>query len=191
LIENIKQNKVGKFLEEAPYIKLSEDVVGYHSMTQDMILNEVFRRVEPNGRTMSEFFEEEIRQQYEIEGVHMVVQDKDEHLVYDYRNVGMSEQFKSHKNQDNDDKISPFGGWMQLMGMMGDYKRTEKAGLSLMDRKKYKYPDEGFSGAVNENNLNPPITRKMECTSVFVFASARCLAKMMAYVANKGTLNGK
>ena len=62
--ENIKQNKVGEIIEtDTPYW-LNEDKVNdplnvsertYHALTRDWITNEIFRRVEPQGRTMGEY----------------------------------------------------------------------------------------------------------------------------------------
>jgi hypothetical protein len=34
----------------------------YHAITKDWILNEIFRRIEPQGRTMGEFFRQEMKE---------------------------------------------------------------------------------------------------------------------------------
>jgi CubicO group peptidase (beta-lactamase class C family) len=48
LTDNIKQNKIGKIIEESQYIKLPDELKGqYHHFTCDLITNEIFRRVEP------------------------------------------------------------------------------------------------------------------------------------------------
>jgi hypothetical protein len=58
LTENIKANKIGEIIEKAPYIMLPRDLVRtYHITTKDLILNEIFRRVDPEGRTMGEYFD--------------------------------------------------------------------------------------------------------------------------------------
>jgi len=60
--ENIKQNAIGKLIEAHA---LSYDEKGgsrreYHALTRGWIINEVFRRVDPAGRTIGEFLREEI-----------------------------------------------------------------------------------------------------------------------------------
>lgn len=61
--ERIKQNSVGKVIE-GHALRLPSGGRGkreYHAITRGWILNELFRRVDPAGRTMGEFFREEIR----------------------------------------------------------------------------------------------------------------------------------
>lgn len=59
--ENIKQNAVGKIIEAHPPRYLSEDERReYHALTRGWIVNELFRRVDPAGRTIGEFLREEI-----------------------------------------------------------------------------------------------------------------------------------
>ena len=33
----------------------------YHAITKNLITNEIFRRIEPKGRTMGEYFEQEMK----------------------------------------------------------------------------------------------------------------------------------
>jgi CubicO group peptidase (beta-lactamase class C family) len=62
LTENIKLNAVGRIIEEhAP--TFGESGGGkrqYHALTRGWIVNELFRRVDPAGRTIGEFLREEI-----------------------------------------------------------------------------------------------------------------------------------
>ncbi len=61
--ENIKKNPIGKVIEEAEQ-KFPPKTMGtdreYHGMTRGLILNEIFRRVEPQGRTIGEFLRDEV-----------------------------------------------------------------------------------------------------------------------------------
>ncbi len=61
--ENLKKNLVGQAIETAeqrfPDKSLETDRE-YHGLTRGLILNEIFRRVEPHGRTIGEFLREEI-----------------------------------------------------------------------------------------------------------------------------------
>ena len=54
--ENIKNNIVGKVFEDCKSCYVPNHRRTYHSGTKDMIMNEVFRRVEPQKRTMSEYY---------------------------------------------------------------------------------------------------------------------------------------
>jgi CubicO group peptidase (beta-lactamase class C family) len=61
--ENIKENAIGKVIEaEEQAFPPKEQGTNreYHGVTRGLILNEIFRRVEPQGRTMGEFLREEI-----------------------------------------------------------------------------------------------------------------------------------
>ncbi|MCX2980530.1 class A beta-lactamase-related serine hydrolase [Halieaceae bacterium IMCC14734] len=63
LPENIKQNQVGSVIEAQPQVFASSDTAAkreYHAMTRGWVANELFRRVDPTGRTMGEFLQEEI-----------------------------------------------------------------------------------------------------------------------------------
>lgn len=68
LTENIKNNSLGKLIEDETCMWANKekwanpDTVSerwYHAITRDLISNEIFRRVEPKGRTMGEFLREE------------------------------------------------------------------------------------------------------------------------------------
>jgi len=59
--ENIKQNSVGKVIEDHParFRKGNGSKREYHAITRGWIVNEVFRRVDPGGRTVGEYLREE------------------------------------------------------------------------------------------------------------------------------------
>lgn len=60
--ENIKQNAIGRIIEgHAPdYASGGGDRRQYHALTRGWIVNELFRRVDPAGRTIGEYVREEI-----------------------------------------------------------------------------------------------------------------------------------
>lgn len=62
LTENIKQNAVGRTIEEQTQQFLESDgnKREYHAVTRGWIVNELFRRVDPAGRTIGEFLQEDI-----------------------------------------------------------------------------------------------------------------------------------
>ena len=53
--ENIKKNCVGKYYEGAKPI-FAPCKRQYHAFGRDWITNEIFRRVEPEGRTFGEYY---------------------------------------------------------------------------------------------------------------------------------------
>jgi len=62
LAHNIKRNRVGRIIERHAlrFRKGKGRAREYHAITRGWILNEVFRRVDPGGRTIGEFLREEI-----------------------------------------------------------------------------------------------------------------------------------
>jgi CubicO group peptidase (beta-lactamase class C family) len=66
---NLKQNKVGAVVENHSlrYPTGGRGRREYHAITRGWILNEVFRRVDPAGRTIGEFYDEEIRRPLEAD----------------------------------------------------------------------------------------------------------------------------
>ena len=58
--ENIKQNKIGEFIEKQklhfPQSKEISTKTEYHSQTRGFIINEIFRRLDPKVRTNKEYF---------------------------------------------------------------------------------------------------------------------------------------
>lgn len=60
--ENIKQNAVGRVIEghAQTYPEKGGGKREYHALTRGWIVNEVFRRVDPAGRTIGEFLREEV-----------------------------------------------------------------------------------------------------------------------------------
>ena len=56
--ENIKQNSIGKIIEEDSCLMPEGFKRRYHALSRDWISNEIFRRVEPEGRTMGEVLKE-------------------------------------------------------------------------------------------------------------------------------------
>jgi CubicO group peptidase (beta-lactamase class C family) len=62
LPENIKQNRVGKVVEGHParWPKGNGNQREYHAVTRGWIINELHRRVDPAGRTIGEWLQEEL-----------------------------------------------------------------------------------------------------------------------------------
>ncbi len=71
LAENIKQNRVGRVIEGHPlrFRKGKGSRREYHAITRGWIVNEIFRRVDPRGRTLGEFLREEISSPLEADAI--------------------------------------------------------------------------------------------------------------------------
>ena len=69
--ENIKRNKVGEVIE--PLAQKFREGDGkrreYHAITRGWIVNEVYRRIDPAGRTIGEFLEEDIRRPLQADAI--------------------------------------------------------------------------------------------------------------------------
>ena len=61
LRENIKNNSMGQIIENDKAAWFPGNPRKYHATTRDFITNEIFRRVDPEGRTMGEFMESEFK----------------------------------------------------------------------------------------------------------------------------------
>ncbi|MFK8048321.1 MAG: serine hydrolase domain-containing protein [Halioglobus sp.] len=69
-IDNIKQNKVGAIIEGHPQkYRSGGSRREYHAITRGWIINELFRRVDPAGRTVGEFLREDISGPLEVDAI--------------------------------------------------------------------------------------------------------------------------
>jgi CubicO group peptidase (beta-lactamase class C family) len=71
LTENIKLNNVGRVIEghTQTFRKGGGSKREYHAITRGWIVNEVFRRVDPAGRTIGEFLRDDISEPLEVDAV--------------------------------------------------------------------------------------------------------------------------
>ena len=71
LTANIKQNKIGRIIEghAQNFGKGGERKREYHALTRGWIVNEVFRRVDPAGRSIGEFLREDISRPLEVDAI--------------------------------------------------------------------------------------------------------------------------
>jgi len=69
--ENILNNSIGKIIEDdqAAYVNGVEGGRMYHAISRDWITNEIFRRVEPQGRTFDQFMRQEVNPKLESTGI--------------------------------------------------------------------------------------------------------------------------
>ena len=60
-----------------------------------MITNEIFRRVEPQGRTMAEYVEQQLRPNFGFDGIYPLLNKEDDHLEAKFKSVPLRLQFKN------------------------------------------------------------------------------------------------
>lgn len=189
-VENIKKNKVGQVIEKETQFFNEEANPGhprqYHALTRGWIANEVFRRVEPEGRTLGEVLRAEVSGPL---GARAYVGIKDEELnnVADLQWMKMSFIAKeSLKPELVGRAIDP--NVIGVVKILGDFSKMAKIGrqnlpnaISGYNPKKMETLIEIYNGAAN---------RKGETPSANGNCSARGLAKIAAAMANKGSLDG-
>ena len=67
---HLKENRVGRVIEEHPArFPTGGSVREYHAVTRGWIVNELFRRVDPQGRTVGEYLREEIQGPLEADAI--------------------------------------------------------------------------------------------------------------------------
>jgi len=71
LSKNLKENRIGQVVERQParFRKGNRSRREYHAITRGWIVNELFRRVDPAGRTVGEFLREEISDPLEADAI--------------------------------------------------------------------------------------------------------------------------
>ena len=186
LAENIKQNSVGAIIENHPqrYRKGTGKRREYHAVTRGWIANEIFRRVDPEGRTIGEFIRQELANPL---GAGVILGVREDELG----------------------RIAPlsvpslFGNLMESLKPRGLGRRLEWNFFDFC-----RVVGEQFSTALdNSVGMNPPMIESLtlsniefyadplitrgESPSVNVQCSARGLAIVSAMLANHGQWQGQ
>ena len=184
LTENIKQNKIGAILEQHPaHFKPGENNQReYHAVSRGWIINELFRRIDKNGRTIGEFLEQEISNPLNADAqigvkqsdlgrrsaVHMLPFGY--HLRQTFKPIFMGRKVK--------DNIFQLGA--KVIPMIPRMRN----GNSNPDSKP------PYTGMDSVEFFNEEIVARGETPSANSHCSARGLGKIAAVMANGGSLNG-
>lgn len=178
----------------------------YHAFNKDIFSNEVFRRVEPNGRTMGEYFEQEIRAGLGIdlfpgmlEKDYSMTTKKQKGLLYPLKNIGLYTQYKNgQKAYEDPDRYVPFP-----LDKMGECEKHDKKVRKMWEEpgnKPKNWLPEGTQDLLENPGADMDKMAALmgskdacvaECLSAMCKGSARGLAHLAAYMAHKGTFNGK
>ena len=92
--QNLQANAIGAIIERqsAQFREGADNQREYHAITRGWIANEVFRRIEPQGRTMGQFLRDEVSSVLDID-VHIGVQEAELARMSDVVMLGFGYQF--------------------------------------------------------------------------------------------------
>lgn len=180
----LQANEVGAVIEQQ--IQKFRTGVGnqreYHAITRGWIANEVFRRVEPSGRTMGQFLREEISTPLEID-VYIGLHDHELARINEIALLGFGLQFvQSLRPKRMGRKIE-----LNLAQIIAKLWRL-RAGMKNRTTKGSPVP---IAGMKRISAFDSPDVVKGEMPSAGAKCSARGLAKLAAVMANGGGLSGQ
>ena len=182
--ENIKQNAVGRIIEQhAP----SFGATGggkrqYHALTRGWIVNELFRRVDPAGRTIGEFLREEVSGPLEADVV-IGVREEEMARVARVEALGFGYQLLQSL-------IPRFLGRRIVHNVFQILGRLIRVLPGMIKSGRSGAPPP-FTGTTHMDYFNDPGFAKGETPSANATCSARGLAKLGAMMSAGGTLEGR
>ena len=184
LAENIRLNRVGQLIEGHPqrFRKAEGHRREYHSVTRGWIVNELFRRVDPAGRTIGEFLREEIGQPLAVDAL-----------------VGVKAEELPRVR-----KVTPLGFWFQVRESLKPKflkRRMELNFFQLIAKVLRLIPAMRNGSAINAPPpvlgmtkiafFNEPAMAMGETPSANTHSNARSLAKIAAMMADRGKWAGR
>ena len=182
--EGLHQNKIGQIIESHPLYYRSEndgDRREYHALTRGWIVNEIFRRVDPQQRTIGTFLEQNIQAPLSADIMVGVPSDALSRIAV-LKPVG----FKQHLQM----SAHPFKSRRQTHHNVLQLS-ARLAGFVLRNRRtmNLKRPVP-FEGMQRIEAFNEPVIAMGETPSANAHCSARGLAKLGSAMAMGGTTAG-
>jgi len=179
LVENIKLNKVGKVIEghALRFRKGNGSTREYHAITRGWIVNEVFRRVDPEGRTVGEFLSEEVSSPLEADAI-IGVKEAELDRISKVSPLGFGFQFlQSLKPKILGRKIKH--SFLQILGRLLRI-------ISSMRHATTRGAPAPYKGMKGIGFFNKPVVAMGETPSAAANCSARGLAKIAAMMSAGG-----
>lgn len=184
LTENIKENRVGRIVEAqtARFRSGGGSRREYHAITRGWILNELFRRVDPEGRTIGEFLREDISGPLETD-TFIGVQEPDLSRISKVKPLGfgflLRESFKPRflGRRITHSALRTLGRFLKVLPSM---RHSTTRGAPP--------PWKGMKGILF---FNEPIVAKGETPSAAANCSARGLAKVASMMSGGGRFGEK
>ncbi len=183
LTENLKLNRVGAVIEaHPPAFRRVGSRREYHAVTRGWIANEVFRRVDPEGRTIGEFLRQDISGPLGVDVIIGLRQDELERVTR-VTPISMGFQFWQSLTprllgRRMEHNIFEIGG--RILRILPGIRNGTTAGAAP-----------AFVGMNRVSFFNEPAVAMGETPSANTNASARGLAKVAAVMAAGGEWAGK
>ena len=182
--DKLKQNTVGRILEQhAPdYSGAEGGKREYHALTRGWIVNELFRRVEPQGRTIGEFMRDEVCGPLDAD-VKIGITEEELPRISKGKVLGFGYQFFQSL-------IPRFMGRRIVHNIFQIVSRLIRLVPSMMRSRKKGYPPP-LDGRSDMNVFQEPNFARGETPSAGASCSARGLAKLGAIMSGGGNLQGR
>jgi CubicO group peptidase (beta-lactamase class C family) len=182
--ENIRQNAVGRIIEQhAPRF---ESPGGgkreYHALTRGWIVNELFRRVDPAGRTIGEFLRQEISGPLKADVV-IGVREEEMPRRSPIKRLGFGYQLLQ--------SLVPRFLGRRIVHNFFQIARRLVPLLPMIFRGRKSAPPPPFVGRSILDYFNDPGFARGETPSANANCSARGLAKLAAMLSAGGSLEGR
>lgn len=211
LAENIKMNKIGRVIESESqnYSNAGPGKREYHAMTRGWIVNEVFRRVDPAGRTIGEFLREDISEPMQTDviiGVRNTELDRIADVVPLGFGFQLLESLKPKFLRKMENNLFQILAKLILFLPMLRNSRGKRAPAPLKGMGEIKLTDHPASGNATLNQditpsgtntefsglnfFNEPTFRMGETPSANANCTARGLAKLAAMMSAGGVWEG-
>jgi len=182
--ENIRQNRVGQVIErqKAKFRKGEGNQREYHAVTRGWIINELFRRVDPDGRTVGEWLRAEVSDPIGADAF-IGVTEEELPRISPVVPLGIGYQLRqSLKPRALGRKIK-----LSLLQLVGRVLRIIVSGRNGTTRG----APPPFVGMKKIEFFNEPAVATCETPSAAASCSARGLAKIAAMMAAGGTWDGR
>lgn len=182
--QHLKENKVGEVIEaQTPrFPGDGSNRCEYHAVTRGWVVNEIFRRVDPQQRTVGEFLRQEINDPLAVEAL-VGVDEQELERVTEVTHAGFGAEILRSMRP----KIL---GRKAVHGFFSLFRRL--AGLLLSNRKstarKAPVPYKGMDGILFFNDRSVALG---QTPSANTKSSARTLAKIAAMMAAGGKFDGR
>ncbi len=182
--ENIKQNAVGRLIEQhsPSFGAAGRGRRQYHALTRGWIVNELFRRVDPAGRTIGEFLREEISGPLNADVV-IGVREEEMARISSVQMLGLGYQLLQSL-------VPRFLGRRILHNVFQILGRLIRVIPDMIRSRRSRVPPP-FSGVTLMGYFNHPGFVKGETPSANATCSARGLAKLGAMMSGGGTFEGR
>ena len=191
--ENILKNSIGSVIETDTSIYPPGYVRMYHAITRDWITNEIFRRVEPQGRTMGQYIRDEICPEIDVQVV-CGANEQEIANIRNFRTLGKMEcmklLWKGPKNAPVAFSLFEFKNFLNKLKEIGADLDTIFPKQKNSKAMEVDFPcKDALDFAYRYSVLNE--ARRGEYPSYLMHSNAKSIAKLAAFMANKGFLNEK